>query len=333
MAENKIGLSAHYGAALLESPASEHFDVMVGEERVGRLYMFDAREPELVSQGILKQWFLTHQQGDCLICGHVKDSQQWSLCQPHSLEPTSQYFLPEDLLAFVFSPDYVQSVSQGLRVDAVANSVLTQNGEISNQPETTNTTANSMPGETGNGQKVKVSPALEISQLITQDFTAIALPTLEEQLSALSQSSSGSAEEGDETESVEDKSGSDETPNLAQLPEKETARQQWQQQLAILLIEGDRSRLLDFEKQDLESLWQLAKDEDVISLRAPRSGSLRDRSDSHVVMAVNSRGEVLSPLSAEDAQAIESQLQHPSPKAQSQKPSIEIDKLKGWELE
>ncbi|MGH2412839.1 MAG: hypothetical protein ACRDEA_03915, partial [Microcystaceae cyanobacterium] len=93
--------------ALTAIASSEHFDVIEGDEHLGRLYVFPVTDLELVAQGISQQWFLTHQQGDCLICGHVKGAQEWSLCQPHSLEPTEQYFSQEDLLALVFSPGSV----------------------------------------------------------------------------------------------------------------------------------------------------------------------------------------------------------------------------------
>jgi hypothetical protein len=212
----------HY--ALSAIAASDHFEVSSGAEPLGRLYLFEVTEPELLAQGIEKQWFLTHQQTGEVVSGHVNQDGGWSLSQPRSLQPTQPYVSQGELLAKVFSPDYVEQEGQAAK---------------------------------------SLSPTSEV-------------------------------------------------------PEIETARQQLEQQLALLLMEGERQQLLDFQSVDPHSLWQLEKEGEVLSLR--------DRTDDHRVLSVKEGGEILSRLSLEDAQALWEAQPVPSQSAKTEKSNdLEIE--------
>jgi hypothetical protein len=60
-------------------------------DKLGKLYLFPVDSPELKSQGIKSQWFLTHQQDDRLFAGHINDRGEWSLCEDKNLTPSHNY--------------------------------------------------------------------------------------------------------------------------------------------------------------------------------------------------------------------------------------------------
>lgn len=293
---------------------SEHFDISCESEHLGRLYVFDVTEPELLAKGIDKQWFLTHGEAGCVLSGHVSQQQQWSLSEPYSLEATQQYVSQEELLAKVFSADYVESVRQDVVPFSIANGLLQDETNLGS-----NSSTDPMPGETGNGQKVRASSISSVSQGL--DSTALSLGALADSVSVQEDWWGEESSQNGETLRFSEIDNNDPSPQ-SEVPEIETARRQLEQQLAILLLEGERQHLLDFESIETESLWQLEKEEDVLRLR--------DRSDDHIVMSVSSEGEILSRLSVEDVQAIIAQQLAQSLTEQA---AVKSEKQKGIELD
>jgi hypothetical protein len=310
-------LQQRFAIALNAIADSQHFDISSESEHLGRLYVFDVTEPELLAKGISKQWFLTHGEAGCVVSGHVSQQQQWSLSEPFSLEPTQQYVSQEHLLAKVFSDDYVESVRQDILPESTANGLLRVETELASNGST-----DPMSGETGNGQQVRDS---SVSQGL--DSTGLSLEALPDSVPPAEDLCGAESSENGETDGETENVGTDDPSPQSQVPPRETARWQLEQQLAILLLEGEHQQLLDFQSIEPESLWQLEKEEDVLRLR--------DSSDEHIVMSVSSEGEILSRLSVEDAQAIVSQELAQS-QSQSQpsreQPAVNTEKQKGLEL-
>ena len=317
MRDNNYSLNA---IALMAIADSQHFDISSESEHLGRLYVFDVTEPELLAKGIEKQWFLTHSEAGCVVSGHVDQQQQWSLSEPFSLEPTQQYVSQEHLLAKVFSDDYVESVRQDILPESTANGLLRVETGLASNGST-----DPMSGETGNGQQVRASSVSSATQGL--DSTGLSLEALPDSVPPAEDLWGAESSENGETDGSTENVGTDDPSPQSQVPPRETARWQLEQQLAILLLEGERQQLLDFQSIEPESLWQLEKEEDVLRLR--------DSSDEHLVISVSSEGEILSRLSVEDAQAIVSQELAQS-QSQSQpsreQPAVNTEKQKGLEL-
>lgn len=77
---------------------------------MGRLYVLTAQDPMLQNLGIEKEWFLSHESGEFLICGHINHSGEWSLSSYKSLEPSLKYTTYSDIFDQVFSHEYIQEV-------------------------------------------------------------------------------------------------------------------------------------------------------------------------------------------------------------------------------
>ncbi len=80
------------------------------EEYMGRLYVFPTEDPALLKLGIEKEWFLAHESGDCVVCGHINTKGQWCLSPYQSLEPSLEYTTQIEVLNRVFSPQYMEEV-------------------------------------------------------------------------------------------------------------------------------------------------------------------------------------------------------------------------------
>ncbi len=80
------------------------------EGYMGRLYVFTTEDPALLKLGIEKEWFLAHESGDCVVCGHINTKGQWCLSPYQSLEPSLEYTTQIEVFERVFSPQYVEEV-------------------------------------------------------------------------------------------------------------------------------------------------------------------------------------------------------------------------------
>ncbi len=80
------------------------------EGYMGRLYVFPTEDPALLKLGIEKEWFLAHESGDCVVCGHINTKGQWCLSSYQSLEPSLEYTTQIEVFDRVFSPQYMEEV-------------------------------------------------------------------------------------------------------------------------------------------------------------------------------------------------------------------------------
>lgn len=92
-----------------------NYDITFGDVRLGRLYVLPTTEPELISAGIDKQWFITHEKGDFVVSGYINENEEWSLSAHQSLEPVLSYSSQSAVFSLVFSESYrLQMQQQGL---------------------------------------------------------------------------------------------------------------------------------------------------------------------------------------------------------------------------
>lgn len=80
------------------------------EGYMGRLYVFPTEDPALLKLGIEKEWFLAHESGDYVVCGHINTEGQWCLSFYQSLEPSLEYTTQIEVFDRVFSPQYMEEV-------------------------------------------------------------------------------------------------------------------------------------------------------------------------------------------------------------------------------
>lgn len=104
--------SSDYALAVVceSSDGIANYDVSRSDWYLGRLYVLPVSDPQLVSKGIDKQWFLTHQAGDFIVSGYINSSGDWSLSRPTSVEPSFDYALQLEVFDQIFSPDYIREV-------------------------------------------------------------------------------------------------------------------------------------------------------------------------------------------------------------------------------
>ncbi|MGL5923971.1 hypothetical protein [Chroococcidiopsis sp.] len=104
--------SSEYELAVVceSSDGIANYDVSRSDWYLGRLYVLPVSDPQLVSKGIDKKWFLTHQAGDFIVSGYINSSGDWSLSRPTSVEPSFDYVLQSEVFDQIFSPDYVREV-------------------------------------------------------------------------------------------------------------------------------------------------------------------------------------------------------------------------------
>ncbi|OWY65666.1 hypothetical protein B7486_40775 [cyanobacterium TDX16] len=104
--------SSDYALAVVceSSDGIANYDVSRSDWYLGRLYVLPVSDPQLVSKGIDKKWFLTHQAGDFIVSGYINSSGDWSLSRPMSVEPSFDYALQSEVFDQIFSPDYIREV-------------------------------------------------------------------------------------------------------------------------------------------------------------------------------------------------------------------------------
>ncbi|NJR19217.1 MAG: hypothetical protein HC785_28320 [Calothrix sp. CSU_2_0] len=127
---------------------------------IGRLYILNAEEPTLLKLGIEKEWFLAHQSGDFLICGHINNSGEWSLSSYRSLEPSLNYKSQKEVFDRIFSHEYVRDILERREGEVVeTNIAIAINNNSSNNDNQDDNTNHS--GDKSDGkilENVNISP-------------------------------------------------------------------------------------------------------------------------------------------------------------------------------
>ncbi|GJD19878.1 hypothetical protein RIVM261_048340 [Rivularia sp. IAM M-261] len=98
--------------SLYSTDSALSYDVTTSNDSqyMGRLYILAAEDPMLQNLGIEKEWFLAHESGEFLICGHINNVGEWSLSSYKSLEPSLEYTTRSQIFDQVFSHEYIQEV-------------------------------------------------------------------------------------------------------------------------------------------------------------------------------------------------------------------------------
>ncbi|BDA69977.1 hypothetical protein CAL7716_041430 [Calothrix sp. PCC 7716] len=98
--------------SLYSTDSALNYDVTTSDDNqyMGRLYILTAENPVLQNLGIEKEWFLAHESGEFMICGHINNVGEWSLSSYRSLEPSLEYTTKSQILDQVFSHEYIQEV-------------------------------------------------------------------------------------------------------------------------------------------------------------------------------------------------------------------------------
>ena len=104
--------------SLYSTDSALNYDVTTSDDNqyMGRLYILTAENPVLQNLGIEKEWFLAHESGEFMICGHINNIGEWSLSSYRSLEPSLEYTTKSQIFDQVFSHEYVQEVLHSKKV-------------------------------------------------------------------------------------------------------------------------------------------------------------------------------------------------------------------------
>ncbi|RUT04039.1 hypothetical protein DSM106972_049530 [Dulcicalothrix desertica PCC 7102] len=104
--------------SLYSTDSALNYDVTTSDDNqyMGRLYILTAENPVLQNLGIEKEWFLAHESGEFMICGHINNVGEWSLSSYRSLEPSLEYTTKSQIFDQVFSHEYVQEVLHSQKV-------------------------------------------------------------------------------------------------------------------------------------------------------------------------------------------------------------------------
>jgi hypothetical protein len=103
--------------SLYSTDSALNYDVTTSDDNryMGRLYILTAENPVLQNLGIEKEWFLAHESGEFMICGHINNVGEWSLSSYRSLEPSLEYTTKSQIFDQVFSHEYIQEVLHSKR--------------------------------------------------------------------------------------------------------------------------------------------------------------------------------------------------------------------------
>lgn len=98
--------------SLYSTDSALNYDVTTSDDNqyMGRLYILTAEDSMLQNLGIEKEWFLAHESGEFMICGHINNVGEWSLSSYRSLEPSLEYTTRSQIFDQVFSHEYIQEV-------------------------------------------------------------------------------------------------------------------------------------------------------------------------------------------------------------------------------
>lgn len=243
----------------------------MSKSELGTLYFFPVEELELKAQGIEKQWFLTHQKGDCLISGHINKDNQWSLCNPQDLTPTDNYYEADKLWELLKDEHFVAGLN----------------------PHTEERNWNHS-DESNHEDGPDSDSAFKLDPFLDQDVS-LNVPLKPTSSFSLEENSSEEQEEVVPEEELEQ--GNQEwiiesPPPRVQL-ESEEQRQLLEQDLQTILWEGYKANLLNLEALEGDELWLMELDADLIKLTSA--------ADQHMVFAIDKNGEIKNHLSLADA--------------------------------
>lgn len=134
--------------SLYSTDSALNYDVTTSDDNqyMGRLYILTAEDPVLQNLGIEKEWFLAHESGEFMICGHINNVGEWSLSSYRSLEPSLEYTTRSQIFDQVFSHEYIQEVLHSKKV--IESSQLSDDSKIrsdnNNDSDDTKETVNSI---------------------------------------------------------------------------------------------------------------------------------------------------------------------------------------------
>jgi hypothetical protein len=125
---------------LYSADDSINYDISTTDKKepIGRLYILNTEEPALLKLGIEKEWFLAHQSGDFLICGHINHSGEWSLSSYRSLEPSLNYKSQKEVFDRIFSHEYVRDILERREGEVVETNIaiaINHNSSNSDNPD------------------------------------------------------------------------------------------------------------------------------------------------------------------------------------------------------
>ncbi len=295
-----------------------NYDVTSGDVYLGRLYVLPTTEPELISAGIDKQWFITHEKGDFVVSGYINENGEWSLSAHQSLEPVLSYSSQSAVFSLVFSESYrlqmqQQRLSQSeprenelslveaLKHNAVSPTFSSVGDESSSDKDDGG--GDDKQGITSNESAFLFSlpgvRELINGSLVLEDADAVRSSEVEEDESNVEVEKIAQWREAE----PEDRAKALERSN-------ELMREQAQERLVMQVIEAHRQltrrSVLEQYEQELENpSWMLVVDEEQHLFR------LFSRTDGHTVLEATLSGEILKPLSLEDALQLEENFQLP----------------------
>jgi hypothetical protein len=293
-----------------------NYDMTSGDVYLGRLYVLPTTEPELISAGIDKQWFITHERGDFVVSGYINKNGEWSLSAHQSLEPALSYSSQSAVFSLVFSESYTLQMQQ----QRLSQSELQEN-ELSLVEALKHNAAlpifssvgdesSSDKDDGGGGDKQGITSnesgflfslpgvrELMNGSLVLEDADAVRSLEIEEDESNVEVEKIAQWHEAE----PEDRAKAVELSN-------ELMREQAQERLVMQVIEAHRQltlrSLLEQYEQELKNpSWMLVVDQEQHLFR------LFSRTDGHTVLEATLSGEVLKPLSLEDALQLEENFQ------------------------
>jgi hypothetical protein len=291
-------------------------------QRLGRLYVFTVEEDSLQHQGIKQQWFMTCQQevGGTVMAGHINEAGQWSLCTLGNLQPSPEWKPQKDILAAIFNSE---------RQILLSDKQLSSSTEDTNSEETKyDVRAIEKTVTTPVVQTMSVNTIVsgnetdDREEIIQQEFVT-QIKITEEQRLKLEQQLATVIVTGHQ-QGLLSFDGAYLSPPFE---DKSSASGDKHQRTArifdapALLVQEERSSSFEVSipldgttsnpkasspsravsaphDQDSQNFWQLNLDPDRNVL------ILRSRDDGHVVIAVSFDGEVVSSLSASDAELL-----------------------------
>lgn len=299
-----------------------NYDVISESSRMGRLYLLPCTEPNLIAVGIEKQWFITHAEGDFVVSGYVNEAGEWSLSNHQSLEPTPNYGSQADVFEAVFSDSYVDRVqeqqSSQLKLGEPSGElnlaeVLSNSARpVSVVGKTGNLVSDKNDGE-GNGESDgKLGNTFSESEMAF----LFSLPGIKELLNKSSGLSVGSSTDLENADAIAASAASEklEAKQFAAAAvaseDKAKAVEQANEEMRLLAQQRLVELVLAFLSRDDRDDRELKDPDWALDIDSKRHMFvLRDRASGHTVLRATLEGDVLEPLSLEDAREFSSSSQ------------------------
>lgn len=300
-----------------------NYDVISESSRMGRLYLLPCTEPNLIAVGIEKQWFITHAKGDFVVSGYVNEAGEWSLSNHQSLEPTPNYGSQADVFEAVFSDSYVDRVQEQrpsqLKLGESSGElnlaeVLSNSARpVSVVGKTGNLVSDKNDGEgdgEGNGESDgKLGNTFSESEMAF----LFSLPGIKELLNKSSGLSVGSSTDLENADAIAASAASEklEVKQFAAASvaseDKAKAVEQANEEMRLLAQQRLVELVLAFLSRDDRDDRELKDPDWALDIDSKRHMFvLRDRASGHTVLRATLEGDVLEPLSLEDAREFSS---------------------------